>query len=52
MAVPRVFVSSTYYDLKQYRSNIETFIKSLGYDPIMHERSKVAYSNTIKKQRS
>lgn len=46
MAVPRVFVSSTYYDLKQYRSNIETFIKSLGYDPIMHERSKVAYTQT------
>lgn len=46
MAVPKVFVSSTYYDLKQYRNNIESFILSLGYDPIMHERSKVAYTQT------
>lgn len=44
MAVPRVFVSSTYYDLKQYRNNIADFIKSLGYEPIMHERSGVAYT--------
>lgn len=46
MAVPRVFVSSTYYDLKQYRNNIADFIKSLGYEPIMHERSGVAYTQT------
>lgn len=46
MAVPKVFVSSTYYDLKQYRNNIESFILSLGYEPIMHERAKVAYTQT------
>jgi hypothetical protein len=46
MAVPRVFVSSTYYDLKPYRSNIENFITGLGYEPIMHERSGVAYTQT------
>lgn len=46
MAVPKVFVSSTYYDLKQYRSNIESFILSLGYEAIMHERAKVAYTQT------
>lgn len=46
MAVPRVFVSSTYYDLKQYRNNIADFITSLGYEPIMHERSGVAYTQT------
>lgn len=44
MAVPRVFVSSTYYDLKQYRSNIAEFIHGLGYEPIMHERQGVAYT--------
>lgn len=44
MAVPRVFISSTYYDLRQARNNIGDFIKSLGYEPIMHERSGVAYT--------
>lgn len=44
MAVPRVFISSTYYDLMQVRNNIFDFIKSLGYEPIMHERSGVAYT--------
>ncbi len=44
MAVPRVFISSTYYDLKQVRFNIGDFIKSLGYEPVMHERSGVAYT--------
>lgn len=46
MAVPRVFVSSTYYDLKPYRSSIADFITGLGYEPIMHERSGVAYTQT------
>lgn len=44
MAVPRVFISSTFYDLKQVRNNIGDFIKGLGYEPVMHERSGVAYS--------
>lgn len=44
MAAPRVFISSTFYDLRQVRNNIGDFIKSLGYEPVMHERSGVAYS--------
>lgn len=44
MAVPRIFVSSTYYDLRQVRNNIGNFIKSLGYEPVMHEKSGVAYT--------
>lgn len=44
MAVPRIFISSTYYDLKQVRNNIGSFIESLGYEPVMHERAEVAYS--------
>ena len=44
MAVPRVFISSTYYDLRQVRNNVEHFIKELGYEPVMHERSSVAYT--------
>lgn len=46
MAVPRVFVSSTFYDLRQVRNNVGDFIKSLGYEPVMHERSGVAYTQT------
>lgn len=46
MAAPRVFISSTFYDLKQVRNNIGDFIKSLGYEPVMHERAGVAYSQT------
>lgn len=46
MAAPRVFISSTYYDLKQVRYNIDDFIKSLGYEAVMHERSKVAYTQS------
>ena len=46
MAVPRVFISSTYYDLKQARNNIGDFVKSLGYEPVMNERSGVAYTQT------
>lgn len=44
MSVPKVFISSTYYDLKQYRDNIADFITSLGYVPIMNERSAIAYT--------
>ena len=46
MAAPRVFISSTFYDLKQVRNNIGDFITSLGYEPVMHEKSGVAYTQT------
>lgn len=47
MAVPRVFISSTYYDLKQVRNIVGSFISGLGYEPVMHERADVAYSQSI-----
>lgn len=47
MAIPRVFISSTYYDLKYVRNEIEQFIKSLGYDPVMHDKGKVAYTQEV-----
>jgi len=43
MARPRVFVSSTYYDLKHLRSSIENFIESLGYDAVLSEKDSIAY---------
>lgn len=31
MAKPRVFISSTFYDLRQVRQDLDQFIMSLGY---------------------
>lgn len=45
MASPRVFVSSTYYDLKYIRASLEIFIESLGFDPILSEKGDIAYSS-------
>lgn len=38
MAKPRVFISSTFYDLKQVRSSLETFVRDLGFDPVLSEK--------------
>lgn len=46
MTAPRIFVSSTYYDLKYIRTDIESFIKNLGYEPVLHEKNKVTYTQT------
>lgn len=43
MAKPRVFVSSTYYDLKHVRSSVDNFIEALGFEPILSEKGDIAY---------
>ena len=43
MARPRVFVSSTFYDLKQVREDIRRFILDLGYEAVLHEAGDIAY---------
>jgi uncharacterized protein YoxC len=43
MAKPRVFVSSTYYDLKHVRASLETFISDLGYEPILFENGDIPF---------
>jgi hypothetical protein len=45
MAKPRVFVSSTFYDLKQIRADLQAFITQMGYDPVLHERGSVPYGS-------
>lgn len=47
MAKPRIFISSTYYDLKHIRSSIENFIDSLGFEAILSEKGDIAYSPEI-----
>jgi hypothetical protein len=48
MAQSRVFVSSTFYDLKYIRSDLEKFVLSLGYEPVLHERGSIAYGKSEK----
>jgi hypothetical protein len=43
VARPRVFISSTFYDLKYVRADLEKFIQGMGFDPVLHERGSVAY---------
>lgn len=43
MAKPKVFVSSTYYDLKHIRASVEIFIQGLGFEPILSEGGSIAY---------
>jgi len=43
MAKPRVFVSSTYYDLKHIRASLEGFIQELGYEPILFESGDIPF---------
>lgn len=43
MAIPRVFISSTFYDLKHVRDDIERFVKELGYEPVRNETGAIPY---------
>jgi hypothetical protein len=47
MAKPRIFISSTFYDLKHVRSSLETFVVSLGYEPVLSEKGSIAYSPDV-----
>lgn len=44
MARPRVFISSTFYDLRYVREDLERFIQTLGYEPVRHESGSIPYS--------
>ena len=52
MATPRVFVSSTCYDLKYIRENIKYFIKQLGYDPVLSEEGNIFFDPSLSTQDS
>jgi hypothetical protein len=47
MARPRVFVSSTYYDLKHVRSSLDNFIEALGFDSVLSEKGDIAFSPDV-----
>lgn len=48
MAKPRIFVSSTYYDLKHIRADLERFIREQGYDPVLNEKGHIPYGSSDK----
>lgn len=41
---PRIFVSSTFYDLKYIRDDLSNFIKSYNFEPIMFEDGDIGYT--------
>ena len=47
MAGLKVFISSTCYDLSLLRSELRSFILSLGYDPVMSDYADVVYDPRI-----
>lgn len=46
MAKPKIFISSTFYDLRQIRAELDLFIENLGYEPIRNEEGDIAYGKT------
>ncbi len=44
MARPRVFVSSTFYDLKHLRATLDRFIAALGFEAILFENGDIPYA--------
>src|SRR5882724_3059201 len=47
MAAPRIFVSSTCYDLRYIRENLKFFTKNLGYEPVLSEEGAVFYNPSL-----
>lgn len=43
MARPRVFISSTYFDLQSLREELDRFIQGVGYEAVRHEMGQIAY---------
>ena len=43
MPAPRIFISSTCYDLKYIRENLKFFVHTLGYEPILSEEGSIYY---------
>jgi len=43
MATPRIFVSSTCYDLNEIRDSLYSFISSLNYIPVFSDKNDVFY---------
>lgn len=49
---PRVFVSSTYYDLKYIRENLDRFLTRYGFEPVLFENGSVTYEHEVQMDES
>ena len=52
MAIPRVFLSSTCYDLSEVRDSIGSFIEGMGLEPCLSDRGDVFYHPDLHTQDS
>jgi hypothetical protein len=52
MAKPRVFISSTFYDFKQIREDLERFIREMGYEPVRNETGSIPYGKEESPERN
>jgi hypothetical protein len=43
MPAPNVFISSTFYDLRYIRESLRSFVRNLGYHPILNEKGAIYY---------
>ena len=43
MAKPRIFISSTFYDLRQVRADLELFLDQIGYEAVRNEEGDIPY---------
>lgn len=48
MAKPRIFISSTFFDLRQVRADLEKFIKEMGYESVRNETGAIPYGKDLK----
>jgi hypothetical protein len=52
LAVPKIFVSSTCYDLNVIRTELRSFIQIYGFEPVMSEFSDILYDYRVHIQTS
>jgi hypothetical protein len=48
MAVPRMFVSSTFYDLRYLRADLHLFERETGFELVLFERGNIPYDGRLK----
>lgn len=44
MPAPRIFISSTCYDLQEIRGNLRNYVEDFGYEPIMSDFGDIFYN--------
>lgn len=47
MAKPRIFISSTFFDLRQVRADLERFILEIGYESVRNETGSIPYGKDL-----